>query len=121
MEVSFEKSTKAKSLNQVMERIEEEYDIAIILDADNEKEKGVLHKVNNAYCSGFKAIQCHRTAKNTNTHISRLDGLSEEINNSIYRKGHVRVGLSSALIGSGMAFDYSLFKNIMAEIDDQWV
>lgn len=117
MEVSFEKSTKAKSLNQVMERIEEEYDIAVILDADNEMEKGVLHKVNNAYCSGFKAIQCHRTAKNTNTHISRLDGLSEEINNSIYRKGHVRVGLSSALIGSGMAFDYILFKNIMAEID----
>ncbi len=116
-EVSFEKSTKAKSLNQVMGRIEEEYDIAVILDADNEMDKGVLHKINSAYCSGFMAIQCHRTAKNANTHISRLDGLSEEINNSIYRKGHVRVGLSSALIGSGMAFDYKLFKNVMSEID----
>ena len=34
MEVSFEKSTKAKSLNQVMERIEEEYDIILFAAAD---------------------------------------------------------------------------------------
>lgn len=32
--------------------------------------------------------------------------VSEEINNSIFRSGHTRLGFSSALIGSGMAFDY---------------
>jgi cellulose synthase/poly-beta-1,6-N-acetylglucosamine synthase-like glycosyltransferase len=38
-----------------------------------------------------------------------LDSISEEINNSIFRKGHVNVGLSSALIGSGMAFEAKWF------------
>ncbi|MBQ9231909.1 MAG: glycosyltransferase family 2 protein, partial [Prevotella sp.] len=37
-------------------------------------------------------------------------GASEEINNTIFRKAHNRLGLSSALIGSGMCFDYELFK-----------
>ena len=40
-----------------------------------------------------------------------LDAISEEINNSIFRKGHVNIGLPSALIGSGMAFDYLWFKD----------
>lgn len=39
-----------------------------------------------------------------------LDSISEEINNSIFRKGHTRLGFSSALSGSGMAFEYDLFK-----------
>jgi cellulose synthase/poly-beta-1,6-N-acetylglucosamine synthase-like glycosyltransferase len=39
-----------------------------------------------------------------------LDGASEEINNTIFRKAHNRLGLSSALIGSGMCFDYTLFR-----------
>ena len=39
-----------------------------------------------------------------------LDGASEEINNTIFRKAHNRLGLSSALIGSGMCFSYELFK-----------
>ena len=39
-----------------------------------------------------------------------LDGVSEEINNTIFRKAHNRIGLSSALIGSGMCFDYAWFK-----------
>ena len=39
-----------------------------------------------------------------------LDGASEEINNTIFRKAHNRLGLSSALIGSGMCFSYPLFK-----------
>ena len=42
--------------------------------------------------------------------------MSEEINNSIFRLGHVNLGLSSALIGSGMAFHYSLFRSVMAEM-----
>jgi cellulose synthase/poly-beta-1,6-N-acetylglucosamine synthase-like glycosyltransferase len=45
-----------------------------------------------------------------------LDAASEEINNHIFRKGHRAVGLSSAIIGSGMAFKYGFFKEIMATV-----
>lgn len=46
-----------------------------------------------------------------------MDAVSEEINNSIFRLGHATMGLSAALIGSGMAFNYTLFKEIMLSIN----
>jgi cellulose synthase/poly-beta-1,6-N-acetylglucosamine synthase-like glycosyltransferase len=51
-----------------------------------------------------------------NTSLAILDAVSEEINNHIFRKGHRVLGLSSAIIGSGMAFDYHFFKNLMLNI-----
>lgn len=117
LKVSFQKSTKAKALNKAMATIGDNYDIALILDADNIMEKDFLQKINNAFSNDFIAIQGHRTAKNTNTSLAILDAISEEVNNSIFRKGHRTLGLSSALIGSGMAFDYTYFKNVMANID----
>lgn len=45
--------------------------------------------------------------------MAYLDAISEEINNSIFRLGHVNLGMSAALIGSGMAFEYSLFYKAM--------
>lgn len=56
-------------------------------------------------------------AKNTNTNFAILDAVSEEINNKIFRKGHRVLGLSSALIGSGMGIDYALFKKTMLTVD----
>jgi cellulose synthase/poly-beta-1,6-N-acetylglucosamine synthase-like glycosyltransferase len=75
---------------------------------------GCLEKVNHAFQTGRKAIQCHRTAKNKNTAIATLDAISEEINNTIFRRGQRVLGLSCALIGSGMAFEFDLLKNIFA-------
>jgi cellulose synthase/poly-beta-1,6-N-acetylglucosamine synthase-like glycosyltransferase len=46
-----------------------------------------------------------------------LDGLSEAINNFVYRQGHVVVGLSSSLIGSGMIFEYRTLKEILLPLD----
>ena len=46
-----------------------------------------------------------------------LDAVSEEINNHIFRKGHRAMGLSSAIIGSGMAFRYGYFKGLMSTVE----
>jgi cellulose synthase/poly-beta-1,6-N-acetylglucosamine synthase-like glycosyltransferase len=62
------------------------------------------------------AVQGHRTAKNTNNSWAILDAISEEINNNIFRKGHRVLGLSSAIIGSGMAFRYNYFKALMSTV-----
>ena len=117
VEVVFEVSKKSKALNKCMEVIGDEYDIAFVLDADNIMEKDVLKKINAAFDRGFDAVQGHRTAKNLNADFAILDALSEEINNHIFRKGHRVLGISSALIGSGMGLDYALFKNTMATVD----
>ncbi len=106
----FEKSSKAKAMQYAMDNIKEKYDYIVILDADNVVEANFLEKLNECCAKGYKAIQCHRCAKNSNNNIAVLDGVSEEINNTIFRKAHNRIGLSSALIGSGMCFDFKWFK-----------
>ena len=117
IEVSFEQSTKSKALNKTMSQLPDDlYDIGVVLDADNMMERDFLKRVNDSYNAGFIAIQGHRLAKNTNTSFAILDAVSEEINNSIFRKGHRRWGLSSSLIGSGMAFDYRFFKALMSTV-----
>lgn len=115
--VEFDVSKKSKALNLCMQRIGDDYDVAMILDADNIMKPDVLSKMNMAFERGFTAVQGHRTAKNLNANFAILDAMSEEINNHIFRKGHRAIGLSSALIGSGMALDYHLFKSTMATVD----
>ena len=116
IEVSFEKSTKSKALNVAMDTIGDDYEVALILDADNIMETDFVTKINQAFDRNYNTVQGHRVAKNLNSNLAVLDAVSEEINNSIFRKGHRVLRLSSALIGSGMAFDYAFFKKTMKEI-----
>lgn len=110
LKANYENSSKAKALNFAMDHFgRDEFDAVIILDADNIVDSNFLSEINNVFDAGVQAIQAHRTAKNRNTDIAVLDGLSEEVNNSIFRRGHVRLGISSALIGSGMVFNYQWF------------
>lgn len=119
MEVNFENSTKAKSVNKALELVSpSKPDMAVILDSDNIMAPDFLEKMNRVYASGTKVIQGHRTAKNQETSFALLDAINEEIGNSIFRRGHRVWGVSSALIGSGMAFDFQYFKAIMADIED---
>ena len=115
----FDKSSKAKAMQYAMDHFQkaevrgqrsEDFDYVIILDADNVVVPHFLEQLNTECAKGYKAIQCHRCAKNSDNDVAVLDGVSEEINNTIFRKAHNRIGLSSALIGSGMCFDYQWFK-----------
>lgn len=106
---TFEKSSKAKAMQYAIDQVQGDFDNVVILDADNMVRPEFLSQLN-ILCSVYDAIQCHRCAKNANNDVAVLDGASEEINNTIFRKAHNRLGLSSALIGSGMCFSYELFK-----------
>ena len=106
----FEKSSKAKAMQYALTQIQGVYDYVVILDADNVVESDFLANLNEVCNKGYEAIQCHRCAKNSNNNIAVLDGVSEEINNTIFRTAHNRIGLSSALIGSGMCFSFKWFK-----------
>lgn len=117
VEVSFDVSTKSKALNKAMQTIGDGYEVALVLDADNIMAPTFIEQINQAFHDGFKVVQGHRVAKNTNTSFAILDAISEEVNNHIFRKGHRSLGLSSALIGSGMAFEYSFFKETMANVE----
>lgn len=117
LEPVFEKSSKAKAMQYAIEMAEGgmlkveggKFDQVVVLDADNVVRPDFLSQLN-ILCTVYDAIQCHRCAKNADNDVAVLDGASEEINNTIFRKAHNRLGLSSALIGSGMCFKYELFK-----------
>lgn len=113
--VNFENSSKAKALNYAIDHLAADAaEVVTILDVDNRVDEEFIHQLNNAYDSGAMAMQAHRTAANRNTDTAVLDAVSEEINNSIFRRGHITLGISSALIGSGMAFDYRWFRDNIA-------
>lgn len=115
VEVHFEQSTKVKALNYAMNQLQSDYEIAVILDADNVMEEDFLAKINEAYHQGHLVVQGRRIAKNTNTSYALLDALSEAINNNIYNLGPINLGFSARLVGSGMAFKYSLFQSLMKD------
>ena len=114
---NFEESTKAKSLQYAILNLPEFkiYDIALILDADNIVEQDFLAKINEAFeTAATKAVQMHRISRNRDTTAALFASIFEEINNAIFRRGHINLGLSSALAGSGIAYDYVWFKtNVM--------
>lgn len=119
VEVTFEKSTKGKALLAALTALPAAaYDVAVVLDVDNVMAPDFLNQVDMAFAAGYRVVQGHRTAKNFDSPFAVLDACNEEINNHIYRLGHASLGLSAALIGSGMAFEYDYLKQLLQDIGD---
>lgn len=93
------------------------YDVLVLLSPNNLVDPSFLSDINKAYHSGGMAIQTHKVSKNHPTHLSWLNALMDEINNSLFRRGHVNLGFSSSLMGTGMAFEFDWFKH-NAELKD---
>lgn len=116
---NFEKSTKAKSLQYAIMNLPEFkiYDAVVVIDADNIVEPEFLDQVNDAFeGAGTKAIVTHRLPKNLDTTTARLDAIFEEINTSIFRRGHITFGLSAAMSGSGVVYEFEWFKNNIMKV-----
>ena len=120
LKVDFEgKSSKMKSVKAgVKNLLEGMYDLVLVMNADNTVEPDFLNLINNTYSSGSNAIQGHRIRLERSNDSSMLNAIADEINNCIYRAGHVNIGLSATLNGSGMAFDCSWLKGIIDELGD---
>jgi len=119
IEVFFEKSTKGKALQFAMNQLANEgFEIALVLDVDNVMSEECLLYINSTFEKGSKVVQAHRVAKNMDSSFAFLDACNEEVNNHIFRKGHAVVGLSAALIGSGMAFDFEYFRHLLNNIGE---
>lgn len=114
VEVLFESSTKVKSLNKALQTLGDNFDYAVILDADNLVMPDYLTLVNDVHSTGARAVQGQRLPKNMDTGMSYLDGLSEAMNNHIYRQGSTALGLSASISGSGVSFDYHILKELLS-------
>ncbi|MFN0255198.1 glycosyltransferase [Pedobacter ureilyticus] len=119
VEVFFEKSTKGKAMQFVMNQLEGEgFEIAVVLDVDNVMSDDCLTYLNASFDQGKRVVQAHRVAKNMDTSFAFLDACNEEVNNHLFRKSHAVLGLSPALIGSGMAFEFAYFRDLLNNIGE---
>ncbi|MCU0345295.1 MAG: glycosyltransferase family 2 protein [Saprospiraceae bacterium] len=117
LQVAFDKSTKSKSINAALAQLGDDFDAVAVLDADNHPKHDFLLRMNEALGQGHQAVQGCRVAKHDGEGLSLLDGVSEAVNNHLLCSGHRALGLSARLAGSGMAFDFQVFKKVMASID----
>ena len=119
----FKKSSRARSLQLAVNNLPQFklYDIVVILNPGSIVEPDFLRQVNDAYeAAGTKAIQLHRMSQNHDTAPARLSAVFEEINNSIFRRGHITLGLSAASAGSAMAFEFKWFKQNIMTAHTSW-
>ena len=115
----FDESTKAKSMQYAILHLPQFkiYDYVLVLDADNIIEPEFLEQANDAFeMAGTKAVQMHRVSRNRDTSVARLDTIFEEINNTIFRRGHNAIGFSASLNGSGMIYDFEWFKSQIMKV-----
>lgn len=120
---NFEKSSRIKSLQLAINNLPQFkiYDAVIILEAGDVVETEFLQQMNDAYESaGTKAIQAHKLSLNRDTVTARLSAIFEEINNSIFRRGHISIGLPAAMHSSGMVFDFEWFKDYLQLAKPSW-
>jgi hypothetical protein len=123
LDPKFTKHSRAKSLQLAVNNLPrlKIYDIAMVIKPGCVVEPEFLSKVNEAYeAAGTKAIQTHCVSQNHDTAPARLSSIFEEINNSIFRRGHIALGLSAATASSGMAFDFNWFKENIMDTKTLW-
>ncbi len=118
VEMRFCESTKSKSLREgLLATYGQEFEAALVLDADNHMAPDFLLEANRYLAAGFRAVQGQRTAPPGDFGgTAAWDAIAEAVNNHILCTGHHAVGMSARLAGSGMVFDYDLFDGVMQEI-----
>ncbi|TDK44208.1 glycosyltransferase [Algoriphagus formosus] len=116
--VSFDKSTKVKALNAALGSpfSERDFDLLVILDADNVMDSSFVKEAEKNAALGFRVIQGERLASNTGKPIELLDALSEKANQELLCKGANQLGLSSKLTGSAMVLDFALARKVMPQL-----
>jgi len=120
---TFEKSSRTKSLQLAINNLPQFkiYDAIVLLDAGDVVEPEFLEQMNIAYeAAQTKAVQAHKLSLNRDTTSARLSAVFEEINNSIFRRGHIAVGLPAAISNSGIVFEFNWFKSYIQSAKSTW-
>lgn len=85
------------------DKLTEEYDCLLILDADNHVDADILKELNSQYIAKGKpeAIQSYLDSKNSTTSLSLGYAMSYYLTNRFFQLAKYRVGLPNAIGGTG--------------------
>jgi len=104
--------SKIKSIQFAINNFNQAHDILIIFDSDNLVHPDYLTNLNSYFQDGFKVVQTHMLSKNIDNTYARLDSIGHIYYTFYERKVKMKLGLSSAILGLGIAIDLNLYKEI---------
>lgn len=105
-------NAKIRSIDYAVRHFKRQHDALVILDSDNLVHPNFLEVVNLYFQKGFRAVQTNLQPKNTDSVFARIDSMGDTFYNFIEREIRMEIGLSSAIWGSGIVIETSLYKKI---------
>jgi cellulose synthase/poly-beta-1,6-N-acetylglucosamine synthase-like glycosyltransferase len=103
---------KTKSIAYAVAQFEQAHDALIIFDSDNLVHPNYLSNLNRYFKDGFRAVQTHMLSKNIGNTYAKLDSVGHIYNTFTEREAKMRLGISSAILGLGIAIDLQLYREI---------
>lgn len=104
---------KIKSIKYAVDHFERRHDALIIFDSDNLIHPDFLLKMNRYFQKGFRVVQANMLSKNLDTTFSKLDTLGHTYHNFLERQVKMEMGVTSAILGLGVAIDIPLYNEVM--------
>jgi cellulose synthase/poly-beta-1,6-N-acetylglucosamine synthase-like glycosyltransferase len=104
---------KIKSIKYAVEQFIRKHDVLIVFDSDNLVHPDYLQNLNRYFQCGFRAVQTHMLSKNFDTIYSKLDSIGHIYNTFTERQSRMELGLSSSILGLGIAIDTELYQQVM--------
>jgi len=110
-------SNNVKSHFYAINRFNRNHDILTIIDSDNLVHPEYINELNKFFAQGFKAVQGRRKAKNLETQLACLDAARDNYYNFYDSEVLFRLGSSSTLSGSGMAFKTNVYVECLESVE----
>ncbi len=104
--------SKIKSIQFAIDHFTNPHDVLIIFDSDNLVHPLYLQNLNRYFQKGFRVVQTHMLSKNIDNTYARLDSMGHIYYTFYERQVKMQLGMSSAILGLGIALDFNLYKEI---------
>lgn len=104
---------KIKSIKYAVDSFRRKHDALIVFDSDNLVHPNYLSNLNEYFRRGFRAVQTHMLSKNTDSTYAKLDSIGHIYNTFVEREAKMELGLSSCILGLGIAIETELYHSVM--------
>ncbi len=104
---------KIKSIHFAVRSFKRKHDALVIFDSDNLVHPKYLSVLNTYFQRGFRAVQTHMLSKNIDSTYAKLDSVGHIYHTFLERQIKMDLGLTSAILGLGIAIDLDLYNEIM--------
>jgi len=104
---------KIQSIKYAVDHFIRPHDALVVFDSDNLVHPQYFEKLSQYFRQGFRAVQTHMLSKNTDTIFAKLDSIGHIYNTFVERQAKMELGLSSSILGLGIAIDTELYRQVM--------